>query len=445
MGSWRRGILALVASPHWLAEVLDRLPELAALPDAARGEAWVSGLFGELRAVAIDEGRPADELGARLLDQLAALLPAADPPTAGQRAAAGVAAVAARYHEPRLREPAASALAHYLDAGVEPPWPVGRGQHDPLRAWSVVDPAAGSTSIVVEFGIDETADHDVLVDIDADGRLADLQVGPAGLVGVLTAAEVGHRPLEVTALDPTDARRRIVAAVDRGVVGRTDGIVLNHLLLASRFDLGDSAVLLVVDDAVASGVSDPDADAVAVGLLDAALRGVAGVVGPPPPEVADVAASVRAASAIGDPDLASLARVGGFDPHHLDDRSLLEHLAGAYVVPIDLADHPAGERALLAELEWADWLGAVIELVRDGFGTPVDPDGLVARINRCPEVSTSVHRRDAPRVAAAFALTLHAWERSGVLDDQGRLTRLGAWLLPRALARRWGGRFAAPS
>jgi hypothetical protein len=31
----------------------------------------------------------------------------------------------------------------------------------------------------------------------------------------------------------------------------------------------------------------------------------------------------------------------------------------------------------------------------------------------------------------------------GVLDEDERLTRLGAWVLPRALARAWGSRFDA--
>jgi hypothetical protein len=81
----------------------------------------------------------------------------------------------------------------------------------------------------------------------------------------------------------------------------------------------------------------------------------------------------------------------------------------------------------------------VIPLVRAGAGADCSPEQLVRNINRCAEVTTTVPKRDAPQVAAVFARLLHAWELTGALDEHGKLTELGAWLVPRALLSAWGG------
>ncbi len=76
--------------------------------------------------------------------------------------------------------------------------------------------------------------------------------------------------------------------------------------------------------------------------------------------------------------------------------------------------------------------------MRAGAGADASPEQLVRNINRCPEVTTTVPKRDIPVVAEIFGRTLHAWELTGVIDADGRLTALGTWLLPRALLRAWG-------
>ncbi|MGI9607172.1 MAG: hypothetical protein ACR2P0_13630 [Acidimicrobiales bacterium] len=50
---------------------------------------------------------------------------------------------------------------------------------------------------------------------------------------------------------------------------------------------------------------------------------------------------------------------------------------------------------------------------------------------------TTIPKRDAPRVAWAFDQTLYAWELLGVIDDAGRVTPVGRWLLPRAALSAW--------
>jgi hypothetical protein len=46
---------------------------------------------------------------------------------------------------------------------------------------------------------------------------------------------------------------------------------------------------------------------------------------------------------------------------------------------------------------------------------------------------------DADLVELAFEVVLPTWEAVGAVDADRRLTALGAWGLPRALARAWGG------
>jgi hypothetical protein len=85
------------------------------------------------------------------------------------------------------------------------------------------------------------------------------------------------------------------------------------------------------------------------------------------------------------------------------------------------------------------WVGAVVGLVRGGVGASADPAALVAAIDACPEVDGTVDPDDADLVELAFEVVLPTWETVGAVDADRRLTALGAWGLPRALARAWGG------
>jgi hypothetical protein len=46
---------------------------------------------------------------------------------------------------------------------------------------------------------------------------------------------------------------------------------------------------------------------------------------------------------------------------------------------------------------------------------------------------------DANLVELAFEVIVPTWQATGALDTDRRLTALGAWGLPHALARAWGG------
>ena len=63
---------------------------------------------------------------------------------------------------------------------------------------------------------------------------------------------------------------------------------------------------------------------------------------------------------------------------------------------------------------------------------------LVAAINDCPEVDGTVDPDDADLVELAFEVVVPTWEAVGAVDADRQLTELGAWGLPRALARAWG-------
>ena len=101
------------------------------------------------------------------------------------------------------------------------------------------------------------------------------------------------------------------------------------------------------------------------------------------------------------------------------------------------------ESALMA-LEVADWLGAVLGLVRAGVGAPTEPEDLVRYVDECPELDGERDADDDGLLMLAFELVLPAWEATGAIDSYRRLTELGRWGLPRALAWAWGDDFDKP-
>src|SRR5215218_6531605 len=129
---------------------------------------------------------------------------------------------------------------------------------------------------------------------------------------------------------------------------------------------------------------------------------------------------------------------GARPPLPADDAALWLAAAGALIAmrgPSGL--DPELEAAVMA-LELADWVGAVVGLVRGGVGANAEPAALVAAINDCPEVEGTVDPDDADLVELAFEVVLPTWEAIDAVDVDRRLTDLGAWGLPRALARAWG-------
>lgn len=133
----------------------------------------------------------------------------------------------------------------------------------------------------------------------------------------------------------------------------------------------------------------------------------------------------------------------GWKPTKLpkDDLELWLGAAGGLISPREETGLGSEEEASIMALEHADWLGAVVGLVRAGTGASADPQALVGYINECPDVDGAVDPDEESLVETAFELVLPAWEAAGAVDARRRLTALGRWGLPRALAWAWNGNF----
>jgi hypothetical protein len=408
-----------MASPD--DEIRELLAEAAVLAelDVARAEAWASGLLAEWPdhdALLRGLESSGDPLALAIAVALAPMLPAA-------------AGVAATLRGRGLPDPE---FAPYV------------GTARPIAAWYIRDRHGQGTSIVVELEHADGTRHDMLAELDG-ATLLDLLVAPPGVVDGV-AEEAGRR-LTIDAVDPATASSRIRAALEDAPPDAplTDAYLLNRALVASRVGVTSTPEV----DGVASlrplrplrppRAPDPEGDALARSTLAAAL-GPGSTAPAPRDAIAACAVALRRAAGDGDAELVQLAGEAGIDPDVVDDVTLLVRLAGAYVAPGPRAAlSPAAADAVDA-LEWADWLGAVLPLVRDGRGADASPDQLVRNVNRCPEVTTSIPKRDAPAVASAFACALPVWRLAGCIDDELRLTDVGVWVLPRALAAAWGAR-----
>jgi hypothetical protein len=123
-----------------------------------------------------------------------------------------------------------------------------------------------------------------------------------------------------------------------------------------------------------------------------------------------------------------------------DDEELWTLLAAGVVEPegdIDLDDELV---AAWMSLEPADWAGAVIELVRSGLGTVASPEALIELVERCPEVEgEELTEADEAVLLEGLEVVVTLWQVLGAVDDDGTLTPLGLWGLPRALERAWLG------
>jgi hypothetical protein len=136
--------------------------------------------------------------------------------------------------------------------------------------------------------------------------------------------------------------------------------------------------------------------------------------------------------------IASAAALGATVPE--DDVELWLRAAAALISPREEPGLEAEEEATLYSLEDADWLGAVVGVVRAGVGASAEPIAFVRYIAECPEVESSPQDLDEDLfVETGFELVLPTWEAVAAVDENRRLTPLGAWGLPRALALAWGG------
>ena len=183
-----------------------------------------------------------------------------------------------------------------------------------------------------------------------------------------------------------------------------------------------------------------DRDATA--LLRRALAGERGR--PAPHALAAVADQLRAGLSNGGYPFDWVSSAAGFGDHPPGgDAELVLHAVAATISPAEETGLDPEEEASIGTMEHADWLGAVITSVRAGPGSDASPAALVHGIETCPEVELDdgLDPDDLLLIEHGFELSTFPWSLVGVLDEDRRLTEAGAWILPRALARAWGGDF----
>ena len=184
-------------------------------------------------------------------------------------------------------------------------------------------------------------------------------------------------------------------------------------------------------------------EAAAVELLRRALPELQGVE-PPREELATAAQRLRTGFSRGGWPYEHVLGAAGWAKDDLpadDGVELWLGGVGALISPREETGLDAEEEAAIIALDPADWLGAVIGVVREGVGADASPEALLGYIDACPEIEGAVDVAEAPLLEMAFELVLPAWEAAGTVDDSRRLTALGRWGLPRALAWAWGHHF----
>ncbi|MDW3217415.1 MAG: hypothetical protein R8F63_02270 [Acidimicrobiales bacterium] len=365
-----------------VAEVLAQAPDVARL-GAAQAEAWGSDVLA-LAIETLGESGP-------LLAALSAQAPE------DEDAALALAAVAAVAVPDVLRDvavPGDGATAAFGGA-------LGTARCE--GAWLLRSGAQLSAAFRFVDAIDER--HVLTVDLvpGEDGEMVgEVGVGPGDLLDALEE-EDAQIDVDEHVGGPGGLARRVADALASTERPRSSAVVNGHLLAARlRSMLGEDVAVPVAaaEDVPAAPTRDPEDDAYARSVLFQALPGVTESVDAEPIEVAELA---------------------------------------ELVAPSTLAPLTPAERDAVVILEWADWLGAVIGLVRAGPGTAVDGSVLVDLVNRCPEVTSTIPKADRARIEWAFAVVAETWERLGVTVD-GALTERGATMLPAALAHAWRDR-----
>ncbi|MGI9605660.1 MAG: hypothetical protein ACR2P0_05925, partial [Acidimicrobiales bacterium] len=289
-----------------------------------------------------------------------------------------------------------------------PAWIADIGTDVAVDATRLVGP--NETAVVVTFRAESGATHDMSATL-LDGALSGASVGPAGLVEAVEADAIGG--MAIRSIAPAEGQRLIgeaVAASDPTLL--SDSSAANLPLMARRCGVVSGAGAAPVH-AIDPPKRDADDDRYAADLVWSAVRRDAP--SEPPPDMAGTIDEVNKRLEVRDPDVLSIFVIAALEPKPLDQPEELASLAGAYLSPHSLEPHRADEAAAIADLEPADWAGAVLGIVRADADLVVDGDALVTAINRCPEIATTIPKRDAPRVAWAFDQTLYAWELLGVI------------------------------
>jgi len=396
--------------------------------DAPRAEAWA----GDLLALAGEAVGPEVDVEAELLRYFDAV-----GGLAGAVAAASVRSLLGG--DDSVMSPALAAGTGSDDTMI-PKWVAALGTSRCDGSWIVSNHRGASA--VFRFVDSAEATHAIAVDLvpGPPEYAGEVMVGPAEIVDLAGAPDSG---IAATPVDPIDLARRVARAVVSTTRPR-DTLAINGRLLACRLaGLVDEPVVIPrmpVDEVPDLTPRDPDDDAHALSVLRQAL-GVSPVEPVTAPEplraaLAEAAATLRRAAAVDDPTAQWLAASRG--PVDLDDHdsSVVIAALAAAVRPHAMAPLDPDAREAVAVLEWADWLGVVIGLAREGAGASVEPSHMIDLVNGCPEVTSTIPKGDRARVEWALAVGTDLWENVGI-SSGGELTELGVWALPQALSEAW--------
>ena len=295
--------------------------------------------------------------------------------------------------------------------------------------------SAHDSSIALQCSYRGQEQHFLVVDLvpGPPHQVADIQLAPSDL---LDGVAVAGGAIQTQSLVIDGAAYRIVAALE-ATERPSESAVANGRLLLARLASVVAAVpppLSRVSDEYSEWVDrHPDDDRFALDVFNRALGQAPAVDGESVREVAE-----RLRDAAANEVVLAMWLAASPGPVDLDepDEIVVAHALAATIAPQSPEPLSADQRTAAMTLEPADWLGALVELVRDGPGASVDPDSLVDRVNRCPEVTTTIAKADRARVAWAFGVMCGSWLELGVLAD-GRLTDLGAALIPQAVTIAW--------
>jgi len=311
-------------------------------------------------------------------------------------------------------------------------WLADVGTHEAVEAWELSDPGQpGERGLILTYEAASGERHDISATLIGDA-LAAVVVGPPGLAEA--ARQDTERGIETVTIDPLAGVSMLRTAVSTLSPELSAVSEASLPLLLRRLNLPLAAPQMPSGDDVELPERDVELDEYGAGVVRSALRSVLSA--PAPDAVAEALSQCAQRFAAADPDALTLAEVSGYDPIKPLGVDELCCLVGGYLAPVSLASHLGVEQQALVHLEVADWIGVVLGLARAEVGSEVDGAMLVRAINKAPEITTTIPKKDAPLLAWTFESMLYAWEVTGVLID-GTVGPGAAWLLANGAVRVW--------
>lgn len=382
---------------RYIDELLGAAGILDSIESAAQAEAWVSGAIAEWTAL--------------------------DGPPNGLEAAID------------SESPLAAGLIRWMGGGPQPvgdqPWIADLGREAVGRVLRLSSPTnPDELGLIFEYVLDGEADHDVSVSI-TNGALTGIAIGPAGLAdGIVDDPE---SDLDVAEFDERMARDAVNTSLRGSLEQLSPTSEANVPLLIRRFG-GEQVASATTSTSRVLPERDAEDDAWCVNVVRSGLRKV--IEADAPPSVADARAHLARLVEERNPDALTVLAVAGIEHEQLSNLDGFLDAVGGYFRPVDLDAHTDAQFDGLIELEPVDWAGVVLGLCRSPTnGPPLDGDSLVTCINRAPEITSTIPKSDAPRLAWAFEQMLFSWEVTGVINADGQITEAGRWLLPHAFVR----------